>query len=187
MSHCKPAALLALLAAAACDASAGGAPAPAPPRFEAVTVKKTPLAEELAGFCDAQPGGPLVLPGVAGLPPSRGGPRWVNVWATWCKSCIEELPMIERWRRQRSAEVIYLSADEDAEALARFRAEHPDLPLDAALEEPEKLAEWMQSLGLDAGAGLPLHLFVSSRGRLRCARAAAIAERHLPIVARLLD
>ena len=64
----------------------------------------------VAGFCDKHwPGsGPDVKPFGAG-PAARaldskanhaGKWRWINFWATWCKPCLEEMPMLGRWRRR---------------------------------------------------------------------------------------
>src|SRR5258706_9053160 len=59
-----------------------------------------------ADFCDVQPAPEkapsFALPALAGAatPPAQDGWRWVNVWATWCKPCVEELPLLGRWHDQ---------------------------------------------------------------------------------------
>ena len=50
----------------------------------------------------------------------------------------------------------------------------------------ESLTDWMKSIGLDAGAGLPLHVFVTAENKVRCARAGAVSEHHLKLVQALL-
>lgn len=180
------AAALAALLAAACDSEQEAA-APPPSRYEAVTLKSEIGPEKLAGFCDVQTKRAVQLPQLLRVPPDATKARWVNVWATWCQSCVEELPMIERWRKEEGFSVLYISADEEPEALAAFREGHPETPASAEMREPEQIHEWMRQLGLDAGAGLPLHVFIDPSGDLLCARAAAVSAHHLPLVRALLQ
>ena len=28
----------------------------------------------------------------------RAGWRWVNLWATWCTPCVEEMALLRQWR-----------------------------------------------------------------------------------------
>ena len=88
-----------VLLSAGCDEektpdSASAAP---PGRFEAVTKKSAVSQKDLDGFCDLQNGGKFSLPDITGGSEPKGA-RWVNLWATWCKSCVEEMPIIERWK-----------------------------------------------------------------------------------------
>jgi thiol-disulfide isomerase/thioredoxin len=194
--YSRPIALLILLhGLSACGDSAGPPSAPPPKsRFEAVAAK-APSADSLAGFCDvrAEPGQgkPLQLPALDGTPPVQQGVRWVNVWATWCKPCVEEMPMIATWQKQLQGEgkrldVQFVSVDETAEAVQSFRAQHPALPSGFRLADPAALAPFVASLGLDSGAGLPIHVFVEAGARVRCVRAGAITESHYAIVSSLL-
>ncbi len=172
--------------ATACDESAATKAPPPPQRFEAVTAKQEISPKELDGFCDVRDRGSLALPALDGKAPKAEGARWVNVWATWCKSCVEEMPMIERWKGKLGAGVLFVSADEESEALDAYRSEHPDTPATLRMKEPGKLSEWMSSLGLDPGAGLPLHLFVGGDDEVRCVRAGAVAEHHYAVIENLL-
>jgi thiol-disulfide isomerase/thioredoxin len=183
--------------ASACD---GGGKAPPPPvvsRFEAVKAT-APGADELAGFCDvrAQPQqGPVFrFPAVAGTAPEGAGQGqflWLNLWATWCKPCVEEMPMITAWQKRFAAEgkpidVQFVSVDEDAAAVPAFRAQHPNAPESLHIADPKALAPLITELGLDPGAGLPIHVFVEKGARVRCVRAGAVTESHHPIVASML-
>ena len=59
--------------------------------------------------------------GLSGL---RGRVVLLNFWATWCKPCEDEMPAMERlYRALRGSEfeLLAISVDADAEAVARFR------------------------------------------------------------------
>lgn len=183
-----------LLALGGCGDTGSAAAPPPKSRFEAVAAK-APSADSLAGFCDvrAEPGQgkPFQLPALDGAPPPQQGLRWVNVWATWCKPCVEEMPMIATWQKQlqgagKRLDVQFVSVDETAEAVQTFRTQHPALPPSFRLAEPTALAPFIAALGLDSGAGLPIHVFVEDGARVRCVRAGAITESHYAIVSSLM-
>jgi hypothetical protein len=44
----------------------------------------------------------------------------------------------------------------------------------------------MEELGLDKGAGLPIHIFAGADGLIRCVRAAAISPEDFATIADLL-
>jgi len=190
-----PLAPLALIALAACDE--GQAPTGAPPGRVVAVAAEDPDArplEELCDFLPAEGAAPAFTPPVVvGEPvPTGNGWRWVNVWATWCRPCVEELPMLARFQRELGADghtvdLRFVSSDVDAETVTRFRAEHPDTPESSRMEDPSSLPTWVTSVGLDQGAALPLHVFVDPGDRVRCARAGAISERDLPLVRRLVS
>ncbi|MFN9808488.1 MAG: TlpA family protein disulfide reductase [Deltaproteobacteria bacterium] len=172
-------ALMVLLAG--CGEEATVAPE-APSRVEAVTVRRQDPAER---FCDVSApvgeGRPFALPATEGPALPGAGWRWVNVWATWCAPCVEELPLIARFRErmQTSGAAVtahFLSVDEAAETVAADRAAHPFVPESARLADPASLSTLMASLGLDTGATIPVHVLVDPTGRIRCARSGAIQE-----------
>ena len=78
--------------------------------------------EALWGMTFAQPDGrPLVLASL------RGRPLLVNFWATWCAPCIREMPMLDRFYRDRQASgwsVVGLAVD-GAEAVRAYLAKLP--------------------------------------------------------------
>ena len=69
----------------------------------------------------------------------------------------------------------------------KFRAEHPGVPESMHLADPKALAALVASLGLDPGAGLPIHVFVEPGARIRCVRAGAVTESHHATVMSLLQ
>lgn len=171
-----------------CDGSPGNATAEMKPpaRFQAVTVKPGVGEKEIDGFCDARGLGKIEMPELQENAPKLSGPAWVNVWATWCKSCVEEMPMIASWKEKLGAQIVFISADEDPEALPHFIDSHKNFPKTLRMKDPEALPEWLKSNGIEAGSGLPLHLFVDAGGEVLCARTGAIAEHHYPVVESLL-
>jgi peroxiredoxin len=57
----------------------------------------------------------------------RGKVIVLNFWATWCLSCIEETPALDRLERHiasRGGMVLGVSVDEDADAYYRFLQDH---------------------------------------------------------------
>jgi thiol-disulfide isomerase/thioredoxin len=161
--------LPALIAAAAlvgCDAGSGE---PAS-RVDSVKGKARRVsAEEL---CDVLHAGdrapPFALPALAGPAPADGARwRWINVWATWCKPCLEELPRLERWaaRHAGALDLVLISADEPGTEVATPR-----------LADPDALPAWLTTLGLDAGSPIPIHVLVDPEGRTRCVRAGGVGD-----------
>jgi thiol-disulfide isomerase/thioredoxin len=159
-------------------------------RYEAVEATADPrFAPDQ--FCENwQPGGgpefsfpPLA--GVAAPAPGPGAIRWVNVWATWCKPCIDEFPRIADWKAKLDAtghptEVVFVSVDGAAVDLGAFAKSHPEVESTLRISDPEQLSGWLVALGLPANAVLPIHLFVDATGRLRCVRMGGVGAEDYP-------
>lgn len=174
------------LALGACDdkaepaAKSGGSA-----RVDAVAAKSTKI--DLEGFCDvhapAATAKSLVLPELSGTaPPAAGGWRWVNVWATWCKPCVEELPMLAKLRERFAGDhlpldLVFLSVDATSDEVASYRKAHPDTPESLQIKDAAKLPEWLAAIGLAEDSALPIHLFVDETQKIRCVRMGAVAEK----------
>jgi cytochrome c biogenesis protein CcmG, thiol:disulfide interchange protein DsbE len=70
----------------------------------------------------------FVLPTLAGSPVSlrelRGKVVLVNLWATWCAPCEQEMPAMQRLYTELAPhgfELVAISVDEDREDVERFR------------------------------------------------------------------
>jgi thiol-disulfide isomerase/thioredoxin len=172
----------------ACDDAADVAP---PSRV--VAVPSDPNAgPDVDEFCDVTNAGAdapaMAFPELAGAAPAdvRSG-RWINVWATWCAPCVEEIPRLVRFRDRLEAEgadvdLVFLSADRDDEAVAAFRADHEALPEGPRIADPTSLPAWAASIGLDEGATLPIHVFADASGHVRCARTGGVSDDHYDII-----
>jgi thiol-disulfide isomerase/thioredoxin len=183
--------IITVFAAGACDS---GKKEP-PPAGRTDTTKVAQKAVDTKAFCDVQ------FDGTSGpkftVPPLVGGTlaataptwRWVNVWATWCKPCVEEMPRLAKWREKLGAkyELDFISVDENDADIAEFRKAHPDVPQSPRLADNTKQADWLVSLGLDGGAPVPIHIFVEPQGHVRCARAGGVREQDFAAIEKLLS
>ncbi len=171
----------------ACDEQGGAAEVQAP-RSRVVTakVKEQAPTDPKEEICDVapSPGTKLVLPELAqgqAAPKASSERTWLNVWATWCKPCVEELPMLAQWKSKLAKEGIsvsfqFLSADKDESAVVQFAKKTEGAPATLRIADPENLPEWLVSIGLDEGAPLPVHVLTNASGEVVCARAGAVAE-----------
>jgi thiol-disulfide isomerase/thioredoxin len=111
------------------------------------------------------------------------GPAVVNLWATWCPPCREELPVFQRLAERATDRVHVVGIDTmDDRAAAVSLADRLGLTF-PSLVDPNR-----EVLRAFAGAGLPMTLFVDGDGTVRHvynAKAldgpalAALVERHL--------
>jgi thiol-disulfide isomerase/thioredoxin len=186
--------LAALPVLVGCDDGASAGPAP-PGRVVAVAARPDDTSEEL---CDVAPRGPdaprLELPALAegSSETTARGRRWVNVWATWCRPCVEEMPLLAQWKDRLAGdgvdvELVFLSADADAEALATYREAHPSAQRSLQIADPTSLPAWARTVGLDEGATLPIHVLTDADGRVRCARTGALHESDYLAIRRVLS
>jgi thiol-disulfide isomerase/thioredoxin len=195
---CRWVLLAALVAGCcACDDSSGSAAPVAQNRFEAVAAKAS-ATDPLKDFCDvrAEPGQgkPFHFPVVqANAPsaPAQDSFLWLNLWATWCKPCVEEMPRIAAWQKQLAAagkkvDIRFVSVDEDAQAVTAFRAAHPNIPESLQLADPAALAPYISEIGLDSGAGLPVHIFVEKGAHVRCVRSGGVLDSHYTTITSML-
>lgn len=189
-----------LLAASACDERKPAGEAPSS-RGNAAKVN-TKQGATVEAFCDAHFAAgagpefqwpPLAGTGSAGAAPANAGNgwRWVNVWATWCKPCIEEMPRLRAWRDKLTAagkpiELAFISIDEGDEEIADFRKRHPDTPPSTRIAQVTQSSAWMRSLGLTGDPPIPVHFFVDGANRVRCARAGGVREQDYAVVEKLL-
>jgi thiol-disulfide isomerase/thioredoxin len=154
-----------------------------PRRTESVAARHEDPA---ARFCDVSApvgeGPTLSLPHTEGAAMPTEGWRWINVWASWCHPCLEEMPTLRGWPARLAADgapvtLAFLSVDATPEALSAYVAATPDAPETARLDDPGGLPALLTALGLDAGATIPIHVLVDPQNHVRCARTGSITER----------
>lgn len=164
----------------ACNSSQ---PTPPPARFDAVPA--TPEKVSLDSWCDQYPSAdtakPFDWPGTDTPPPSTGKPTWVNIWATWCGPCVAEMPRLASWQdklRQDGIEsnLVFISVDEKTSDVERFYKQHPSFPPSLHMTDPKTLEPWLNSVGLDASAAIPLQFFLDGQGRMRCERSGGVGD-----------
>ena len=184
---------------AGCEKS-GEKKEPADPggRVDAVQATRPEKQVSLEEFCDVRAASKDAAPALA-MPPLAGGQaapakgtwRWINLWATWCKPCIEEMPQLVAWHKQLAAEgarfdLVFVSGDDSDEKVARFREKHPDTPASLRLADPDSLPKWLAELGLGESAPIPVHVFVDPDDKIRCVRVGVASDKHLPAVKAVL-
>ncbi len=173
------------LLGSACDREPGPAATPVGRRVDAVpAAPKAPV--DLDDFCEvrlpAESAPTLTWPELAeGTPPTGAtGWTWVNVWATWCAPCIEEMPRILTWpqrlaQKGAAIDIVLLSVDDSAAKVSAFRKGHDWMPESLRSAQPDVVTPWLAELGIELPSLLPLHLFVDPQGRVRCARSGSLS------------
>lgn len=147
----------------------------------------------VAELCDAQPRAqfePPKLANGAAFPTTKGW-HWINVWATWCKPCVEEMPRLAAWQKAWSREGVavqlsFLSADTDPAAIEAFVADHPEARGSLQVADVEEAKVWLASLGVDR-MSLPVHLFVDAQGKVQCVRSSSVEDADERLVRALLQ
>ncbi|MGE0756776.1 MAG: TlpA family protein disulfide reductase, partial [Pirellulaceae bacterium] len=93
----------------------------------------------------------------------RGRVVVVQVWASWCGPCREELPRLKELHgrlAEQGLEVVGVSVDKDTEAAAKFVEEHP-LPWTTLVGQDA--LDFARRLGI---RGIPTLLLVDPQGRV---------------------
>ncbi len=185
-----------------------GAPAQAvPERFAGVRKAAAPAQAAPSPFCErsypaggegarryaAPPRRPLPGNDDRSLAAGARAPAWtwVNLWATWCTPCVEEMELLRRWREgfaregtEVQLELVSIDADDRGEELVAWR---PKLPGRLGwLRSEEDLAPLLDSLGVERDAMIPIHALVDAAGWLRCVRVGAVHEQDYAAVKALL-
>jgi len=153
------------------------------------------------GFCEklyppgAKPFTPPAerpLEGVTSSPPIAGW-TWVNLWATWCKPCIEEMGLFGRWKEnlQRegtpvNVELWSIDAESDVGALKARAAQ--GLPGNVRwVASDAAFQSFLETIGVEKTAAIPIHVLVDPQRNTRCVRVGSIRPEDYALVKGLLQ
>jgi thiol-disulfide isomerase/thioredoxin len=175
------AALLAALVLAVAGCSDAGDSADAEDPVSSPLADCTGLTEPVGDPATGDGGEPLpdlTLPCFTGEEPFRladlRGPVVVNLWASWCTPCRDELPMLQAYADRAAGEVRVLGVvTEDRRSAAASLAEDLGITF-PALDDREGLVRTDL-----ARIGLPVTLFVDAAGRVRHVRNQPLDEETL--------
>ena len=175
----------------ACQKSQEKKSEPSVGRFAAVAKPKK--ATNISSFCEvlnsADKAPKFERPTFQALPPGITNPSkgnkdqpkwtWVNVWASWCAPCVEEIPLFRRWQKALSdkMEFEFWSMDEDGAKLVQSVEKLNPMPGSVGwFDSPESVPKFFGPLGIAPMSPIPVHVLVDPQGRTRCVRVGKVAE-----------
>lgn len=132
---------------------------------------------------EAEVAPPLALADLDGvvrrLDDYRGQVVLINFWATWCRPCIEELPLLQALhdgKAEHGVQVLTIAQEEDAEGVRAFLDRlKVDLPV---WLDPPSQGEASRLFGNDRQV-LPFSVLVGPDGRVLQRRAGMFSEAEL--------
>ena len=113
------------------------------------------------------------LPGTATADFRDGKPRLLNIFASWCVPCLQEIPMLIRLKAQ-GVEIAGIAVHDSPDALAKFLADNGNP---------------YSRIGLDAGgkaqiafgsAGVPETFVVDGKGNILYQHVGVVTESDMP-------
>lgn len=101
----------------------------------------------------------------------RGEPVVINLWATWCGPCRQEMPVLAEAQRERDGVRFVFANQGESPAQIRAFLDATGLHLDDAIVDP------FSQLSRDFNVrGLPTTLFFDARGTLRSTHTGALSR-----------
>ena len=112
-------------------------------------------------------------PGAATADFRDGKPRLLNVFASWCVPCVQEVPMLLRLKAQ-GAEIVGVAVHDSTPDLARFLAENGNPYARIGLDEAGRAQIALGS------AGVPETFVVDGTGRIIYQHIGVVTEEDMP-------
>ncbi len=186
-----------------CEASAPEGPPPS--RFNAAK-KATQAQQASSSFCEVvHPGGEkgraFVAPAEKPLPVggsapalSKGSWRWVNLWATWCRPCVEEFALLQKWQGALSKDglpvtVELYSVDDGEDDLRTWlqKTKSPAGTVRWLKGGSADLPALLDNLGVPTTSPIPVHALIDPDGNVRCARVGAVHDQDYAAIKSILS
>jgi len=128
----------------------------------------TPEAERGTATVVTVPG--LPGPGVLTVGRSSARPTVVNLWASWCGPCKDEMPAVQRFASANPrVRVVGIAIDDSRDAALRF-AKELGVRFALGLDEDDRVGD---AYGI---SGLPTTLLLDQRGRLASTWAGPVTQ-----------
>lgn len=117
---------------------------------------------------------------------------YVNIWATWCKPCKGEMPIISEWasdvrKKGGNLRIMFLSVDEDERLLQRYMAQEAK-SLEGIfrwVNDETSLTRFYKDIDVPNPPTLPVQILIDPQSRLRCVRVGSIGRKELDQIANL--
>lgn len=102
---------------------------------------------------------------------SKGRALVINLWASWCKPCVEEFPELQKLQRayrSKKLDVIFISIDDDAKARQNVMAFLKNMKVSGRsyLKEPGDDEAFINAVNPKWSGSLPTTLIYDPSGRL---------------------
>jgi thiol-disulfide isomerase/thioredoxin len=179
----------------ACDSASGpAANEPKQSRFNAAT-KHSGGDAASKSFCEAvfprgEQGRPFVapaekpLPGVASVAPASKSGTWkyVNLWATWCRPCVEEMALLDRWQQTLRKDglpidlVMYSVDDGEADLQGWLKKGTVPGTIRWLKGGAADLPTVLEGLGVAATSPIPVHALIDGDNHVRCVRVGSVHQ-----------
>lgn len=104
-----------------------------------------------------------------------GGPRLLNIWASWCLPCIAEAPQLETLKAQ-GAEIVGIAIRDRPEDVANFLAQHGN-PYSRIGSDP--ISEVQLAVG---SSGVPETFVIDAKGIIRYQHIGDIREDDIAVL-----
>jgi thiol-disulfide isomerase/thioredoxin len=119
---------------------------------------------------------------------------WLNLWATWCKPCLRELPLVLGFGRQLQSDGValdnwFVSLDDNPDDVTEYLSRYPEFGREHSyrVRQPDRIQEWLQRYRLPADTSIPVSMLVMPGGKVRCIRTGSIHEGDYALIRSVLE